>query len=135
MSEKQDPCCGGSCHTSEVAKTAAVKHSEVTIRPRYTSRYDDEAWEVAVRLPGVAKDEVDVSIENEILEVVASWSNPVPEGWQALVEYPTERRYQLRLDVGPEVDPERISAFQEDGVLTLRLPLKEASKPTTIAVS
>lgn len=135
MSEKQDSCCGGSCHTSEVAETAAVKHSEVTIRPHYTSRYDDEVWEVAVRLPGVAKDQIDVSIENEILEVVASRSNPVPEGWQALDDYPTERRYQLRLDVGPEVDPERISAFEEDGVLTLRLPLKEASEPRTIAVS
>lgn len=135
MSEKQDSCCGGSCHTSEVAKTATEKHSGVTIRPHYTSRYDDEAWEVAVRLPGVAKNQVDVSIENELLEVMASRSNPVPEGWQALGDYPTERHYQLRLDVGPEVDPEGISALQEDGVLTLRLPLKEASKPRTIAVS
>lgn len=135
MSEKKDSCCGGSCHTSEVAETATEKHDGVTIRPHYTSRYDDEAWEVAVTLPGVARDQVNVSIENEILEVEASRSNLVPEGWQALGDYPTERRYQLRLDVGPEVDPERISASQEDGVLTLRLPLKEATKPRTIAVS
>jgi len=135
MSKKEESCCGGSCHTSEVSKTAIEKYRGVTIRPHYTSRYNDEAWVVAVTLPGVAKDQVSVSIENEILEVVATRTSSVPEGWQPLGDFPSERRYQLRLDVGPEVDPEQISAAQEDGVLTFRLPLKEATKARTISVS
>lgn len=103
-------------------------------RPFYTSRYDHEAWEVAVRLPGVIKENVTVTVENEILEVRAKRSHETPEGWRPLGRYEPSRSYRLRLDVGPEVDESRISGGLEDGVLTLRLPLREEVKPRSIEI-
>lgn len=105
-----------------------------TFRPHYTSRYDNEAWEVAVSLPGAKKDDVKVTVENEILEIEAVRHTSVPESWRPLGDYPSEKAWRLRLDVGPEVDGGRISAALEDGVLTLRLPLREELKPRRIEI-
>lgn len=105
------------------------------LKPRYESRYDEQSWEVAVALPGVDREDVSVSIENEILELSALRRRDVPESFRPLGEYPEEKRYRLRLDVGPEVDPDGIDAKLEDGLLVLRLPLREEVKARSIPVN
>lgn len=118
---------------SERATALAVRPSPL-YKPRYTSRYDEASWQVRVYLPGVPKNEIKVTVENEILEIHAIRLRNVPEGWRPLAEYPESKRYRLRLDVGPEVDPSGITAVQSDGVLSLRLPLREEVKPRRIDV-
>lgn len=118
---------------SEAETTLQVRPGPV-YRPRYSSRYDEESWEVRVSLPGVKKEHLHVTVENEILEVKATRLLDAPEGWRPLAEYPSEKNYRLRLDVGPEVAPEGITADLSDGILTLRLPLREEVKPRTIEV-
>lgn len=131
MSNQNESCC----QANEVAAptTSETRHLP-TYRPHYSSRYDQEAWEVAVRLPGVKKEDVSVMVENEILEVKATRHLEVPEGWRPLGNFEPGRSYRLRLDVGPEVDESRISGRLDDGVLTLRLPLREEVKPRTIEI-
>jgi HSP20 family protein len=103
-------------------------------RPHYTSRYDAEAWEVSVHLPGAKKEDVSVTVENEILEVDATRRFETPESWRPIGYNEPVKRWRLRLDVGPEVDESRIAAALEDGVLTLRLPLREELKPRSIEI-
>jgi len=114
--------------------TALAVRPSLLYKPRYTSRYDEASWQVRVFLPGVPKDEIKVTVENEILEIHATRPLNVPEGWRPLGEYPESKRYRLRLDVGPEVDASGITANQSDGILTLRLPLREEVKPRRIEV-
>lgn len=102
--------------------------------PRYTSRYDETVWEVAVFLPGAKKEDVEANIADEVLEIVAKRQISVPEGWRALAEYETETHWRLRLDVGPEVDGGQVSASMDNGVLRLRLPLREEAKPRRIEI-
>lgn len=131
MNEKNEICenkDGGSAATELATRPVA------TYKPHYTSRYDEESWEVSVTLPGVKKTDLSVTVESEILEIVATRSSNRPEGWKPLGDYPPERQYRLRLDVGPEVDPAGISASLNDGILTLRLPLKEEVKPVSIKI-
>jgi HSP20 family molecular chaperone IbpA len=45
-----------------------------------------------------------------------------------------EGDYRRVFTVGPDVDPERISAELENGVLKVHLPKKEAAKPRTIQI-
>jgi HSP20 family protein len=131
MSEQNELCCH---QTAAAQATPAVSRPAVTYQPQYTSRYDQEAWEVAVRLPGVNKENVSVNVENEILEVRASRNFEIPQGWRPLGHYEASRHYRLRLDVGPEVDETRIEGALNDGVLTLRLPLREELKPRSIDI-
>lgn len=104
------------------------------LKPRYESKYSEDSWEVSVALPGVAKKDLKVSVENEILDVHGVRLRDVPESFRPLADYPEERNYRLRLDVGPEVDPGKIEAHLEDGILVLRLPLREEVKPRTIPI-
>lgn len=135
MNERNELCCNhGESDAACVASVERVKPVR-TYRPHYTSRYDHEAWEVAVRLPGAKKEDVSVTVENEILEISAFRRLETPEGWRPLGHHESEKRWQLRLDVGPEVDESRISGKLADGVLTLRLPLREELKPRNIEIS
>lgn len=103
-------------------------------KPRYSSHYSDDHWEVSVHLPGVSKKNLEVTVENEIMEITAKRLLETPEEWKPLAEYPLGKSYRLRLDVGPEVDPVGVTAELADGVLELRLPLREEIKPRTIEV-
>ncbi len=124
-----------SCTTDgAVACATPATRPAPVYRPYHTSRYDDEAWEVAVRLPGAKKEEVSVTVEDEILEVVAKRRLETPETWRPIGHREEERQWHLRLDVGPEVDGSRITGSLEDGVLTLRLPLREEVKPRRIEI-
>lgn len=105
-----------------------------SFKPSYTSHYDEESWMISVTLPGVSKSDLSVTLENERLEISAIRRTDLSESWKALSDYPESRRYILKLDVGPEVDPAGISAVLEDGVLLLRLPLREETKPLKIEV-
>lgn len=135
----ENSCKDGVCSTeiTPTTKTALTEAPATVRKPRYTSRYDEQAWEVNVSLPGVQRDDLTVSIENEILEIQGNRVVAVPESWKPLGSAPVtgaETNYRLRLDVGPEVDETQVSADLNDGMLTLRLPLREAAKPQKIEV-
>ena len=128
---KENETCRGSdrCETVDFDKRETSKR-----RPRYTSEYSDEAWEVKVDLPGVAKADLKISIENEILEIVGLRRMDYPGDWERLSGDAADRQYELRLDVGPEVDETGIEAKLKHGQLVVQLPLKEEAKPKSIPV-
>ena len=108
-------------------------------QPRYKVRKldDMEAYEVAVILPGVKKKGLEVSTEDGELTVIGRRASWVPEDWRPVCGSTPEERsadYRLVLSLNVDIDSERISARLEDGILTLRLPVSEASKPKLIAV-
>ena len=131
MNQENESCCPTPTTTALRAPQASPIQ---THGPRHTPRYDKEAWEVAISLPGVKKEDVSVTLENEILEVSASRRFEHPDTWRPLGEYEPERRWHLRLDVGPEVHGGGISGALENGVLTLRLPLRDEVKPRRIEI-
>ncbi len=130
--------------TVKTKKTVATperiqKENEAFVQPRYkASKLDDvDAYEVAVVLPGVNKKGLEVSAEDGELTIIGRRGAWVSEGWHpvcgsAPVESPSDYRLVLSLNV--DINSERISAKLEDGILTLRLPVSEASKPKLIAV-
>lgn len=130
MSDNNEPSC---TENSSPGSALSVSSSPV-YKPRYSSHYSDDQWEILVQLAGVKKEQLTVTIENEIMEIEATRLLDAPEDWKPLAEYPAEKNYRLRLDVGPEVNPEGVTAELTDGVLDLRLPLREEVKPRTIEV-
>jgi HSP20 family protein len=130
MSDNNELSC---TENSSPGSTLSIRPGPV-YKPRYSSHYSDDQWEILVQLPGVKKEQLTVTIENEIMEIEATRLLNAPEDWKPLAEYPAEKNYRLRLDVGPEVNPEGVTAELTDGVLDLRLPLREEVKPRTIEV-
>jgi HSP20 family protein len=105
------------------------------VKPQYTVKEGEEAFELGVVMPGVAKSDVHVAVEDEVLTVTGVRAKSVPEGWKPLHNELSRSDYRLELRLNVDIDEGRISAKLEDGILSLRLPLSEAAKPRKIEVS
>lgn len=103
-------------------------------KPLYKINGTAEAYEVRVEMPGVPKSSVKLDFEESILTVRGERSTAVPEGLKALHRELSPVGYLLRLRLNTPVNEEQMTAKLEDGVLTLRLPLKEVAKPRQIPV-
>jgi HSP20 family molecular chaperone IbpA len=94
----------------------------------------DEALTVVLEMPGVAKDNVNVDIENDVLRVEGQIDF---SGYQELDPVYTEYNvghYARGFTLSSKIDREAISARLSDGVLTLTLPKAKEAVPRRIAV-
>ena len=103
-------------------------------KPLYNVNGNAEAYEVRIELPGVPKSGVKLDLEENILTVRGERSGTVPEGMKALHRELSPLSYLLRLRLNTPVNEDQMTAKLEDGVLTVRLPLKEVAKPRQIPV-
>ncbi|MFI6583141.1 Hsp20/alpha crystallin family protein [Embleya sp. NPDC050493] len=90
---------------------------------------------IALDLPGVAKDAIDIDVERNMLTVRAE-RRPVAKADDAQMEL-SERPlgvFSRQLVLADTLDTERITADYEAGVLTLRIPIAERAKPRRIAI-
>lgn len=118
-------------------RTSAPATSGVTEslrKPLYNVNGNAEAFEIRAELPGVPKSNVKLDLEENILTVRGERSTTVPEGMKALHRELSPLSYLLRLRLNAPVSEDQMTAKLEDGVLTLRLPLKEVAKPRQIPV-
>lgn len=86
-----------------------------------------------LEMPGVARDGLEIKIEGNTLTIDGRRSDDVPNG-KFLVRERRHDEYHKAFTIDESVDREGISADLVDGVLTLRLKVKEAAKPRRIAV-
>ncbi|MFF9689986.1 Hsp20/alpha crystallin family protein [Streptomyces sp. NPDC014623] len=96
---------------------------------------EGEEYVIALDLPGVAKDAIDIDVERNMLTVKAE-RRPVAVGDDVQVEL-TERplgAFSRQLVLADTLDTERIRADYDAGVLTLRIPIAERAKPRKIAI-
>lgn len=103
-------------------------------RPRYRIAETDEAYDLAVDLPGVARESVEITDEDGELTVSAKPS-AAPEGRTLLRRESPGAPFELVLQHDDAVDAEKIAAELKDGVLSLRLPKAESAKPRKISVA
>ncbi|CAN5868540.1 hypothetical protein BH11VER1_BH11VER1_37070 [soil metagenome] len=108
--------------------------SEKVLKPRFEVQSNPQAYEVKVELPGVSKDNLTISLDENLLSIRAQRKSAKAEGWQTLYSELSHFNYALELKVNVPVNESALTAKLEDGVLTLTLPIKEAAKPRVIAV-
>ncbi len=104
-------------------------------RPQYDVSENEDAFSVRVSLPGVSRDGVDISLEDDTLTVVGTRTNDVPEGWRPLRRELETGDYRLSLRLNVPVNEAKIKAHVADGVLDLSLPKADEVKPRKIKVS
>ncbi len=86
-------------------------------------------------LPGVDPGSVDVSVDNGTLTIRAQRSARTEDGVEWLASERFTGSYLRQLSLGDGIDADRISATDENGVLTLSLPLAEKAKPRRIDIA
>lgn len=101
---------------------------------------DVDVWENAdgitliADLPGVAKEGLNVRVDNDTLLIEGEASLDMPEGMEAVYAELRTPHFRRNFALSRELDPARIDAKLKDGVLTVAIPMAEAAKPHRIEV-
>jgi HSP20 family molecular chaperone IbpA len=106
-----------------------------TLRPSHQLTESEDAFALTIQLPGVARDGLDVTVEQDVLRVVGRRAWTPPAGWSALHRETSDAPFSLAVALGQAVAADRIAAELRDGVLRLSLPKAEAFRPRRITVA
>ncbi len=90
---------------------------------------------VKVELPGMKKDEIDISLHENVLTITGERKRE--EKYETAETHRSERflgRFQRSLALPRPVTGEKCKATYEDGILTVVLPKTEEAKPKQIEV-
>ena len=96
----------------------------------------DDTYEVRAELPGVAKEDLHVSVKDNLLTLSGEKRQENVDDSQDY--HRVERRYgsfQRSFTLPSEVAADAIKAEYSDGVLTLSIPKPEVAKPTEIPIT
>ena len=105
--------------------------------PAVDVRESDNDFVVTAELPGLAKDTVDITIENGVLSLSGEKKEEREEGVADSGRYVLERRYgrfQRSFSLPRGVDADNVSAKFSDGILTVTLPKSATAKPRQIKI-
>lgn len=111
------------------------KPSAPAIKPLYEVKETADAFGLTVQLPGVAKDGLSITAEEDTLTIRGERGWKRPAAWTSLYRESSDLAYELVLQHDNSVDLDKIHAELRDGVLRVSLPKTEARKPRKIAVS
>jgi len=95
----------------------------------------DQALTVVLEMPGVSKDNVDISVENDILTIEGWIDYSKYEGLQPVYTEYNVGHYVRSFQISSKIEQSGISAELKDGVMTLVLPKAETAKPRKIKLS
>jgi HSP20 family protein len=109
--------------------------TEMELAPRMDVRDTKEGLEISIELPGIAKDDVKISVDDDILTISGekkSQKETKEEGYRL-----SERTYgsfSRSISLPSSVDADKIKASMENGVLTLVAPKNAAARSKTIKI-
>jgi HSP20 family protein len=93
-----------------------------------------DGYMLEIEMPGVKKDGLEISVENNELTIIGRRSLPSVEGTLIHRESRPEN-FRRIFELDPSIDANKISAKIEQGLVTLTLPKAEHVKPRKITVS
>lgn len=85
-------------------------------------------------VPGVRPEDVDVTVERNVLTVRAVRHLEVGEDDERIVAERRHGELVRQLLLGDTLDPQRVEADVTDGVLTIRVPVAETAAPRKVQV-
>ncbi len=98
---------------------------------------NEKEYRVLAELPGVAKDDINIAVDRDLLTISAEVrKESVSKSGERLIR--SERfigNLRRSFSLGADVDPEKVVAHYENGVLMLTLPKKVPGSVKRIMVS
>jgi len=121
------------------AKQELTTPEEQTVPARYyvpaSDIYETEdALTLVMEMPGVEKDNINIKLENDVLQIEGRIDLSAYAELDPLYTEYNIGHYARKFSLSSKFDQEKISAEMGDGVLTLRLPKAEETKPRRIEI-
>jgi HSP20 family protein len=114
------------------ASSEETRSQEKFITPPVDIFENSDGLVVKADLPGVAKETLEVRVDNNLLTIRGKAAHAAP-GQPVYREY-TLANFFRQFELNDKVDQSKISAELKHGVLTLSLPKAEEAKPRKIEV-
>ena len=112
---------------------STARDTERFIAPAASVFENADGYTLEVEMPGVKKEGLEISVENNELTVIGRRSLSI-EGTPIHRESRAEN-YRRAFELDPSINTGKIVAKMDQGVVTLTLPKAEEVKPRKIAVS
>jgi HSP20 family protein len=93
-----------------------------------------DGYMLEIEMPGVKKDSLEISFENNELTIIGRRSLPIVEGTLIHRESRPEN-FRRTFEIDPSIAADKIGARIDQGLVTLTLPKAEDVKPRKITVS
>jgi len=105
--------------------------------PRMDVVENDNEFVVHAEMPGVKKDDIQITLEDGVLTVDAESKSETEEKEGSRIVRQERRygRYVRSMRLGKEIDEKKVNANYRDGVLELTLPKAEEVRPKKINVN
>ncbi len=100
------------------------------IAPPSEASSDEEAYHIAIELPGVAEDDIELMVQDDTL--VVKGEKKVEREEKGRTWYFSERQYgafSRSFRLPPDADGDRIEAELKDGVLHVTIPIRKDTTP------
>ncbi len=96
---------------------------------------NEDGYTLTAEVPGIKEKDIDLEIKDGLMTLKGHTeeSQEKEENHYRMREF-SRRSFERSFRIGEGVDPDKISAKLENGVLTVVLPKKEEAKPKTVKV-
>ena len=108
--------------------------AEQFVTPPASVREIGDGYMLEIEMPGVKKNGIEISVENNELTIIGRRLRPAVEGTLIHRESRPEN-FRRMFEIDPSIDANKISAKIDQGLVTLTLPKAEHVKPRKITVS
>ena len=88
-----------------------------------------------VELPGMRKEEIDISLQDGMLTISGERKDEAPEGDKSARTERFVGKFRRSITLPTRVDINKVNATYKDGILTVTLPKAEDVKPKQIQVN
>ena len=119
--------------TRETCESDRQQAEQFIIAPAGVTEISD-GYTLEIEMPGVKKDGLEISVEDNELTIIGRRALPAAEGTQIHRESRPEN-FRRMFELDPSIDANKISAKIDQGLVTLTLPKAEHVKPRKITVS
>lgn len=107
----------------------------VQVTPR-TNLYDaGDHLEMRIEVPGVAREDLDVKLQGNYLEISGARKPDAPQGYTAHRVERGSSAFSRSFTLPADVDASKVEARLVNGLLTLTLPKLEAAKPKQVTIN
>jgi len=120
--------------TEKNLRTDEYKNEEYVLTPAADIYETKEEYRLKLEMPGVSRDDLSVTLDNNELIIEGKVHDTVPESSTLKYAEYSLYNYYRAFRVGEDIDRNTIDATLENGILTLTLHKAEEAKPKKIEV-
>ena len=93
-----------------------------------------DGYRAALLSPGLDQQSINVSVHDETLAIEGEFKFDVPQGAKPVWQEFAPARFRRSLRLGAAIDPARVEAMYQNGILLITMPKAESAKPRQVQV-